>query len=164
MQLIGGCARNTVELLGSFRWPKKPGWFPAGSSMHTRAGAVSSFPLSFEQNFPQYSERSLGWVCEPHQTPLNGSDAVEEGNADGARLCPYSLVPAEQLCFYLSYIFESLTMFFEERDTHWKIENHRPTGFIYLLKLTDIVLGTRDRAVKPTDKNPKRSLWLLPGE
>lgn len=35
MELIGGCARNGMELWGSFPWPPKAGWSPAGSSMHT---------------------------------------------------------------------------------------------------------------------------------
>lgn len=49
--------------------------------------------------------------------------------------CVSPLVPAETLRFYLSYALESLTILFEERATHWKVESHWLTGFIYLLKL-----------------------------
>lgn len=35
MELMGGCARNRMELWGSFPCPPKAGWAPAGSSVHT---------------------------------------------------------------------------------------------------------------------------------
>lgn len=68
---------------------------------------------------------------------------------------------ARPLCFYLSDVWESLTIFFEERATHWEVESPWPTGFIHLLStyyVPDIVLSTGDTAVKQTKSPTLRSL------
>lgn len=46
--------------------------------MHTRAGTVHSFPLTFEWDFSQHSESCLE-VCEPPQTPPNGRTGAGGG-------------------------------------------------------------------------------------
>lgn len=68
---------------------------------------------------------------------------------------PSCLSPTDPLCFSVSDILESPTMFFKTGLHAEKLENYRSTGFMHLLStyyVPDIVLGTGKTTVKRVDK------------
>lgn len=128
--------------------------------MQARAAAVSSFPLSFEQNFSQCSERHLR-ICESPQIPPMGVTGVGGQMEKGCRSLSLSSSRATLLLSVL-YIGVPYNIFLKKGLHTEKLKITH--SFIKHLLCIDLAGGTGDTAVKQIDRNPKRLLWLLPGE